>query len=227
MPQPPQPGQASAKPNPSLAVRREAWDARYRAIAGEDVDLSQADWLLPWTGRLRACGERVLDIGCGRGAHARVLTDAGFWVAGTELCRAPLLDARRIAHRAHLTEADLLGGLPFVDAAFDSAVASLSLHYFRHEQTRRIVADVRRCIRPGGLLLARFNSVRDVNHGAVGHEEVGPNCFLVGGMQKRFFDAEGLTRLFARGWAVLHLRERTVVRRAREKVLWELAAERL
>jgi hypothetical protein len=105
-------------------------------------------------------------------------------------------------------------------------IANLSLHYFRWAQTQTIVKDVYRCLRPGGVLLARFNSKKDVNYGATGGEEIELGCFFVNGALKRFFDQESLTQLFQPGWKLHSIKEMEVNRYRRVKVAWEVIVEK-
>ena len=92
------------------------------------------------------------------------------------------------------------------------------------------VQQIRRCLRPGGLLLCRVNSTRDVHHGAAGLEEIEPHYFRIAARYadaKRFFDAADLDRLFADGgWREASRQELTNQRYAAPKVAWELALYR-
>ncbi|TFV90226.1 class I SAM-dependent methyltransferase, partial [Oxalobacteraceae bacterium OM1] len=120
---------------------------------------------------------------------------------------------------------DLSRPLPFPDNAFDVIVASLCLHYFDWRTTRAAVADIARCLRPGGLLLCRLNSTNDVLHGAVGHREIEPNYYEVNGRyasRKRFFDRTAIDALFDAAWERIGVEERTILRYAEPKQAWEL-----
>ncbi len=73
-------------------------------------------------------GLKVLDVGCGTGAHLSLYADAGCRVCGIDVSAAMLDEARR-----RLGEGGLLVGadareLPFADAAFDLVVAVTLLH---------------------------------------------------------------------------------------------------
>ena len=204
---------------------RAVWDRRFARHEPERSLRSYEPWLDRWADRLdTARGEGVLDLGCGVGLDARYLSRRGLAVVGVDFSPEALRAARRAAPAADFRLADLRDPLPFADGRFGAIVANLSLHYLRRAATERIVGEVRRCLRAGGHLLARVNSTGDVNYGAVGHPQVEPGCFVVDGVQKRFFDRADLERLFARGWDVRGLAERTVHCYGEAKVLWELAA---
>jgi ubiquinone/menaquinone biosynthesis C-methylase UbiE len=97
-------------------------------------------------------GERVLDVGCGKGELAHDLVErAGAVVTGIDMNREYLRFARERYHDPHLefVEADVLEYLP--DAAFDVVILSNVLEHIerRPELLRRIVEQVR----PSRLLL--------------------------------------------------------------------------
>ena len=122
---------------------------------------------------------------------------------------------------------DLTRGLPFPDASFEVIVAGLSLHYFPWQQTTEILADLRRCLQPGGHLLARLNSTRDPRYRAAEKRLIESNFYLVKGMPKRLFDNHDVEALFKEGWEILAAEERTTHKYGDQKLAWEVAATRV
>jgi len=110
--------------------------------------------------------ERLLDIGCGRGAV--LMTAAGRLplgrAVGVDLWRAPdqsgnCAQATRrnavlegVAGRVEVETGDLLD-LPFPDGAFDVVVSMSALHNVGRERVDRAVDEAVRVLRPGGRLL--------------------------------------------------------------------------
>lgn len=145
----------------------------------------------PWLGHMRAAGQRpLLELGCDVGGDTAWLCEQGFDVVAGDIEMPALRYCAGGAPRARLLQFDLRRPLPFADAAFSVIVASLCLHYFDWSTTERAVAEVRRCLAPGGLLLFRANSVRDVNHGADEGVEIEPGLRRTHGTyseEKRFF----------------------------------------
>ncbi len=94
-----------------------AWNAYYERPA-----------ILSMVGDVR--GLRVLDAGCGGGAHAAALLERGAILTGID-SSAGLLEIaqRRLEGRARLLVADLNEPMPFDDESFDLILASLVMHY--------------------------------------------------------------------------------------------------
>jgi SAM-dependent methyltransferase len=111
--------------------------------------------------------ERVLDMGCGRGAVltavARRLTTgraAGvdIWSTRDQSGNARDVTVRNatiegVADRVDVTTGDMRR-LPFADASFDLVVSSLAIHNIRSDRERRLaVAEGYRVLKPGGRLV--------------------------------------------------------------------------
>jgi arsenite methyltransferase len=101
-------------------------------------------------------GERVLDAGCGPGFYCVEIADEvgpDGAVVGVDGSAAMLaLAERRCAGRANiaLREGDVLA-LPVEDASFDAAICVQVLEYVA--DATAALAELRRCLRPGGRVL--------------------------------------------------------------------------
>jgi hypothetical protein len=87
----------------------------------------------------------------------------------------------------------------------------------------QISRELKRCLKTGGILIARFNSTNDVNYGAGSGEEIETNFYHVRTSTKRFFDEESM-RLFLQGWHVQFLEEHVIHRYEKPKSVWEVIA---
>ncbi|MEU8775342.1 class I SAM-dependent methyltransferase [Streptomyces sp. NPDC048606] len=132
-------------------------------------DLLYADWdaSIDRQGRAldtlltRALGpgpHRVLDSACGIGTQALGLARLGHRVTGTDL--SAVAGARAVTEAADrgldvsIAAADMRA-LPFPDASFDAVVCADNAlpHLLTAEDVRAALAESRRVLRPGGLLL--------------------------------------------------------------------------
>ena len=201
----------------------EEWDRIFSRLdgapGGEDA------WLERWRDLLAAHRDApVLDLGCGAGEDARSLSRWGFEVVAADLSEKALELTRRQAPEAETERVDITRGLPFPDDHFGAVVANLSLHYFPWAETVEVLEDVRRCLVPGGHLLARLNSTNDPHYAGARKEEIEPDFYLVNGSPKRLFDREDIVALFSPDWNIEAASERTTNRYGDKKTLWEVVA---
>jgi SAM-dependent methyltransferase len=97
-------------------------------------------------------GRRVLDAGCGSGAHSAELLGRGASVVGVDSSTALLeIARRRLGADVDLHLADLGDPLPLPDGDVDVVLASLVMHYL--EDWTRTLREFRRVLRPGGSLV--------------------------------------------------------------------------
>lgn len=108
-------------------------------------------------------GDRVLDVGCGRGrvaAHVCTLAP-GVHVSGINIDPVQIASARANARRRGLedhldfTLGDYNDPLPFPDQTFDCVYNCAALTYTRDADYARLFKEINRVIKPG----ARFSSI--------------------------------------------------------------------
>src|SRR6185437_7391863 len=96
-------------------------------------------------------GARIADIGCGSGVFTELLRCAGYSVTGIDI--SPKLVA---VGRTKYPGLDLIEGdaeaLPFEDARFDGVSLCNIVHHFPNP--RKLIAEVRRVLKPGGRFAA-------------------------------------------------------------------------
>jgi SAM-dependent methyltransferase len=97
-------------------------------------------------------GIRVLDAGCGGGAHAVALLERGAIVTGIDSSAGMLNIAQhRLKGRAQLLLADLNNPLPFDEGSFDLVLSSLVMHYLPDWSLPLL--EFNRILVPGGRLV--------------------------------------------------------------------------
>jgi ubiquinone/menaquinone biosynthesis C-methylase UbiE len=128
---------------------------------------SDASFLIPY---LRAT-DHILDVGCGPGTitvgFGEIATEGS--VSGIDISEEVLQLARETANTARarlgsdkslapitFQKADLLAGLPFPDNTFDVVFNSqLFPHLPTHDMRARALAEMRRVLKPGGIMASR------------------------------------------------------------------------
>jgi ubiquinone/menaquinone biosynthesis C-methylase UbiE len=140
----------------------ETWDAFFsdfylRAYADDERDAqAEADALAAVRLTGVEPGGDVIDVPCGYGRHTVALARAGYRVVGVDRSQTLLDEARRRAGGERwpkLTRADYRE-LPFPDGSFDGALNLFtSLGYLGDDEDTKVLAAIRRVLRPGGKLV--------------------------------------------------------------------------
>lgn len=117
--------------------------------------------------------DRILDLCCGNGRHARGLGDAGFTrTIGMDYSRALLGQARAVHGLEWILRGDMRG-LPCRDGAFDAVVMFFtSFGYFADErEDRAVLGEIARVLASGGAFLIDYLNPRNVRETLVPHSE--------------------------------------------------------
>jgi SAM-dependent methyltransferase len=122
---------------------------------------------------LALCGDvtglRVLDAGCGAGAHTAALLDRGAQVTGVDASAGMLAIARdRLGPSVPLHHTDLADPLPFEDGSFDLVLAALVLHYL--QDWGPPLREFHRVLVPGGRLVVSTHHPF-MDHRMSGHDD--------------------------------------------------------
>jgi SAM-dependent methyltransferase len=101
-------------------------------------------------------GQRLLDVGCGRGDDVRALAPRvgpNGCVIGIDISETLIGEARQLGADpcVHFQIADA-HALPFADASFDAARVDRALQHV--EDPARVLAEMARIVRPGGIVVA-------------------------------------------------------------------------
>jgi SAM-dependent methyltransferase/GNAT superfamily N-acetyltransferase len=126
-------------------------------LAGKPLD---REWLERFAERTRGAG-RVCDLGCGPGHVARFLHDRGVDVFGVDLSPAMVTEARRLHPPIAFREGDMMA-LDEADASLAGIVAFYAIVHLVEPALRTAFREMRRVLRPNGLLLLAFHVGDDV-----------------------------------------------------------------
>lgn len=123
-------------------------------------------WLLD-----RGVRGRVLDLCCGFGRHTLAFLERGVDVYGMDLSWELLDGARELPNSERLAGRLVRGdaqALPFADAYFDTVVNLFSsFGYFGDAGDRRMLDEIARTLKPGGLLVMDMMNPARVRAGLV------------------------------------------------------------
>jgi SAM-dependent methyltransferase len=153
----------------------------------------------------------VVELGCGQGIDSLYFAAAGCSVTGFDIsdeaismaagnAAAMQLDVRFIRH-------DTAYSLPIQDASVDGVFSYLALHYFDASTTVKVVNDICRVLRPGGVLAFCVRSLDDPTFGR--GELIEANMYSDDGHVRHFFSVADVRRLLS-GWDIVQLEPRRI-----------------
>jgi SAM-dependent methyltransferase len=192
------------------------WLAVALGVMSSSQDLPDSRWIERWRASIE--GSDVLELGCGSGSDTRHIER----IAKSVIC-SDIRQHKPDGTRSQFVQLDHGVVLPF-SIKFDVVVASLCLHYFRWEKTKRIIREIARVLASEGLLICRLNSAEDHNFGASGYSEIEPGLYDVGGAPKRFFHENDILELFSKGWILSSIEHKCIDRYEEPKWVWEFGA---
>lgn len=128
-------------------------------LAGKPLDRALLAALLEQT----EPGTPIADLGCGPGHIAAHLAGAGARTVGIDLSEGMVETGRRRYPQVEFRRGDLLG-LPAGDGEFGAAVALYSFIHLSPDELPGAVAEARRVLRRGGLLLLAFHIGEEARH---------------------------------------------------------------
>ena len=203
----------------AIKIANERWNKFHSNYEREQIKYD--DWLDLFERAISECKTPIIDLGCGSGNDTLYLIEKGKQVIPCDYSQNAIKNIQKNFPEVTRAECfDMTKGLPFVDNFTSIIISDLSLHYFTEEKTFEIIEEIKRVLKPNGILIFRVNSVKDVNHGAGQGKEIESHLYETeDGRYKRFFDEKDIKKFFA-DWEKLYLHEETMGRYELEKVLW-------
>ena len=158
-------------------------------------------------------GMRVVDIGCGTGNLLVALgrQRSGLDLAGLDPDERALARARRRSRRARLTvdwQRGFAQELPYPDRSVDRVFSSLMLHHLDDASKDELLAEVRRVLRPNGVLVLADLDGHDAHrrHGLgrhLGRRSIAVmNTAMVARIERSGFTAESPTAYLLAGLSI-------------------------
>jgi SAM-dependent methyltransferase len=111
----------------------------------------------------RLQGGTACDLGCGPGHVARFVDQRGVHVSGVDLSPVMVEWAQRLNPEIEFRQGDMLS-LDFEDGVWDGVIAFYSIIHIPRSRVAHALGEMKRVLRPGGLLLLAFHVGDDVLH---------------------------------------------------------------
>lgn len=179
------------------------------------------DWLDRFSTVIDCCTGKILDLGCGGGNDTCYFVERGKKVTACDFSENAIENIKKNFPEVESAVCfNMLDEFPFEDNSFAIVCADLSLHYFREEDTKKILKEIQRVLVPGGHIFVRVNSIRDEKHGAGKGEEIEHHLYKYGnGTIKRFFDRDDIDCIFS-DFEIDFCEEQTMGRYDEEKITY-------
>ena len=188
----------------------------------ERNQITYDNWLNSFDEYIITCQTHIIDLGCGCGNDTLYLIEKNKKVIPCDYSKNAIENIKKNFPEVQDAKCfDMAKGLPFEDNFTDIIISDLSLHYFTEQVTFKILNEIKRVLKPNGLLLFRVNSIKDINHGAGKGKEFEPHLYETDdGRYKRFFDEQDIKKFFFFFFS-LYLQEENMERYDLEKILWK------
>jgi len=105
----------------------------------------------------------ICDLGCGPGQIARYLHRKGVKTLGVDLSPNMIAEAQRLNPEIHFHQGDMLS-LPDADNSWGGIAAFYCIIHIPREQIVDALREMKRVLRPGGVLLVTFHIGAKIEH---------------------------------------------------------------
>lgn len=202
---------------------RNNWENVFENI--ERKDIKYDDWLEMFNGEIEKCKTPIIDLRCGSGNDTLYIINKGKMVIPCDYSKNVVRNIKKNFPEINRVENfDMRERLPFEDNYTELVITDLSLHYFSEKVTFNILEEIKRVLKPNGLLLFRVNSTKDTNYKPDDRIKIEHNFYETSVGYKRFFDEEDINKFFQE-WDKLYINEETMRRYGHEKILWKGAVK--
>ena len=105
----------------------------------------------------------ICDMGCGPGQIARYLHSQGVKTLGIDLSPKMVVEAERLNPEIHFHQGDMLA-LPDADKSWGGIAAFYCIIHIPREQIVDALRELKRVLKPGGVLLVTFHIGNEIEH---------------------------------------------------------------
>lgn len=141
-----------------LSVQSQEWEAIYSSDSFRNKNQYPSEEIISFL--MRRFGARpdkakihILDVGCGWGNNLSFLRAQGFTYAGIDFSKTAVAHCRKLHDQ--VVCADLVK-MPWADSSFDVAFDRMAIQHNPHDTVKKIFAEVRRVLKPGGIFYSAF-----------------------------------------------------------------------
>lgn len=197
------------------------WDETYweKHLKEDDLENVEEIWIKKYEDVLPKEG-KVLDLGCGIGQYSRYFLDRGYDVTASDISKKALEYLSNKIPNIEVIQQDMSEKLKFKDNEFDIVFANLSIHFFSKSETEKLIAEIKRILKPGGYFVGSVNSTSAYEYIKDHVTEIEENYYDSKGRYVRLWNEEQFEYFFKDFEKVL-LNEVIEKRWDKQKNMWE------
>lgn len=207
---------------------KDVWNNLHKNFELKDKNIYD-EWLDKFIDIISNVKTEIIDLGCGiTGNNTLYLLEKEKKVISCDFAEEALNRIKDIKGSKTILF-DMLNKFPFEDNFTELIIADLSLHYFKKEDTKRIIKEIRRVLKPNGYLFLRVNSTNSMEYKKLienGVEEIETNLFYASNMEKRFFYEIDIKDFF-KDFEIICIKEENMGRYNTDKIIWKCAVKNI
>lgn len=166
---------------------------------------------------------KCLDLGCGIGQFSQRLMDYGYTVISADISDIAL--KKVFEFNKYIKKVDMMEKLPFTDNSLDLVFANLSIHYFSNDNTQKLMREIKRILKKGGLFIGSVNGIQGYEKIKDTAVELEKHYWFNKNKYVRLFDKEDLENYLSI-FKILNIEERETVRFEHKKNYWIFFAQK-
>lgn len=197
------------------------WDSIYweKHIKEDDLDNIEDNWILDYMKYLPKIGN-LLDLGCGVGQYSIYFYSLGYNVSSCDISSKALEILNEKNKNIKTKIQDMNKPLDYKDNEFDIVFANLSIHFLSDENTKNLLSEIKRILKPNGIFIGSVNSTKAYEFIKDHIIKLEDNYYDSNGRTVRLFDEKSFEKYFI-DFDKITLTEKESDRFGKQKNKWE------
>lgn len=197
------------------------WDNIYwkKHIKEDDLNNIEDNWIFDYMKYLPKTGN-LLDLGCGVGQYSTYFYSLGYSVSSCDISSKALEILNEKNKNIKTKIQDMNKPLEYKDNEFDIVFANLSIHFLSDENTKNLLSEIKRILKPNGIFIGSVNSTKAYEFIKDHIIKLEDNYYDSNGRTVRLFDDKSFDKYFI-DFDKIALTEKESDRFGKQKNKWE------
>lgn len=199
------------------------WDEIYweKHLKEDDLDNIEDLWILKYEDIINEKKHgKILDLGCGVGQYTNYFMENGHEVVATDVSKKALDYLKNRLPNVKTILQDMTEPFSFADNEFDIVFANLSIHFFSTTDTKKLIKEIHRILKPNGYFIGSVNSTSAYEYIKDHVTKIEENYYNSKGRKVRLWNEEQFNTFF-NDFKKIALNEVIETRFNKQKNMWE------